>query len=50
MSKEEIKKRINFMLLLIRNSESKGLNKMNIEFLEKLKGILYFLEKKKNDK
>ena len=23
---------------------------MNVEFLEKLKGILYFLEKKKNDK
>ena len=50
MTKTEIMKRMNFILLLIKYSKSKGLNKLNIEYLEKLKHILSVLMAKKRRK
>lgn len=50
MSVEEIKNRIGFLNLLIKNSNSKGLNKINCQLLEKLKDALSVLELKKNSK
>lgn len=50
LSVPEIKKKISFLMLLIRNSSSKGLNKIHCQFLEKLKDMLSVLELKKNTK
>lgn len=50
LSVEEIKNKISFLNLLIRNSSSKGLNKMHLQLLEKLKDALSVLDQKKNSK
>lgn len=48
MTEKEIMNRMNFMLQLLKYSESKGIKKLNIEYLEKLKNMLSVLEMKKN--
>ena len=47
LSESEILNRINFILLLLKYSKSRGLTKLNIEHLEKLKEILSVLKRKK---
>ena len=47
LSESEIMNRINFILLLLKYSKSRGLTKLNIEYLEKLKEILSVLKLKK---
>ena len=47
LSESEILNRINFILLLLKYSKTRGLTKLNIEHLEKLKEILSVLKLKK---
>jgi len=47
LSEAEILNRINFTLQLLKYSKSRGLNRLNIEYLEKLKEILSILKLKK---
>jgi len=51
LSESEIRNRISFILQLLNYSKSKGLVKLNIEYLEKLKEILtlIILKKQKNE-
>ena len=48
MNEAEIMNRMNFMLQLLKVSESKGIKKLNIEYLEKLKNMLTVLEMRKS--
>jgi len=48
LSETEILNRINFTLQLLKYSKSRGLNRLNIEHLEKLKEILWILNLKKS--
>lgn len=52
LSEKEIRNRISFILQLLKSSKSKGLAKLNIEYLEKLKEILtlMILKKQKRNK
>ena len=47
MSEAEIKNRISFILQLLKSSKSKGLARLNIEYLEKLKDVLSVIILKK---
>ena len=50
MSESEIKNRMAFILQLLQSSKSKGLAKLNIEYLEKLKEVLTIMIIKKQKK
>lgn len=52
LSENEIRNRISFILQLLKSSKSKGLAKLNIEYLEKLKEVLtlVILRKQKRNK
>jgi len=50
MTEQEIMNRMNFVLQLLKYSKSKGINKLNIDYLEKLKNMLSVLEMKKTNR